>query len=144
MLSIKKVVCCTGFVLVAAGAFGDGVPAGTVADIEERTRPFGELCLEGEDCGGEQAPAPLVAQGRNGREIYTEYCQVCHQGGLNNAPIIGDADAWKPRLAKGMDELLRNTKEGFNLMPPTGNCATCTDAEFRAAIEHLSGATGDG
>ena len=141
----KKVVCFVGFGLVAAGALGDGVPAGTVADIEERTRPFGELCLEGDDCGGLQAAAPVVAEaeGRSGSDVYIQHCHVCHQAGLNNAPIIGDADAWKTRLAKGMDELVRTTREGLNLMPPMGTCMSCSDAEFRAAIEHMTGPVGD-
>ena len=146
MFDLQKVVGCVAFGLVAAGAHGDGVPAGTVADIEERTRPFGELCLQGDDCGGQQAAVRVVvqAQGRSGSDVYALHCHVCHQTGLNNAPLLGDAEAWKPRLAKGMDELLRTTKEGLNLMPPMGTCMSCSDAEFRAAIEHMTGASADG
>ena len=144
--NLRMFVCCFAAALVAVGAVGDGVAAGTVADIEERTRPFGELCLEGDDCGGVQAPAPVVVQatGRSGAEVYTLRCHVCHEGGLNNAPGIGDAEAWQPRLEKGMDELLRTTKEGLNLMPAMGTCMSCTDAELRAAIEHMIGTPDDG
>ena len=144
--TVRKVVCIAGLGFVAVGAVGDGVPAGTVADIEERTRPFGELCLEGDDCGGVQAPAPVIVQaaGRSGAEVYTLRCHVCHEGGLNNAPKIGDSQAWQSRLEKGMDELLRTTKEGLNLMPAMGTCMTCSDAELVAAIEHMTGVTGDG
>lgn len=144
--TVKKIVCVAGLGCIAVGAVGDSVPAGTVADIEERTRPFGELCLEGDDCGGVQAPAPVIVQaaGRSGSEVYVQRCTVCHQGGLNDAPKIGDAEAWAPRLAKGMDELVRTTREGLNLMPPMGTCMSCTDAELRAAIEHMTGVSGDG
>ena len=139
--NLRKVVCCFGIALVCVGAVGDGVPAGTVADIEERTRPFGELCLEGDDCGGVTAAAPVVveAAGRSGADVYTLRCHVCHEGGLNDAPKIGDAAAWQPRLEKGMDELLRTTKEGLNLMPAMGTCMTCSDTELRAAIDHMTG-----
>ncbi|MDE0179155.1 MAG: c-type cytochrome [Gammaproteobacteria bacterium] len=144
--TVRKVVCvaCLGFVAVCA--LGDSVPAGTVADIEERTKPFGELCLEGDDCGGVQAPAPVIVQaaGRSGAEVYALHCHVCHDSGLNDAPKFGDAEAWQPRLEKGMEELLRTTKEGLNLMPPMGTCMTCTDAELRAAIEHTTGVSGGG
>ena len=141
---VRKIVCVAGLSLVAVGAVGDGVPAGTVADIEERTRPFGELCLEGDDCGGVQAPAPVVIQaGRSGSEVYMQHCNVCHQAGLNDAPRLGDSQAWLPRLEKGMDELLRTTKEGLNLMPAMGTCMTCNDSELRAAIEHMTGVSGD-
>ncbi|MCE2460500.1 MAG: hypothetical protein J4F38_06945, partial [Pseudomonadales bacterium] len=69
---------------MGVGAVGDDVPAGTVADIEERTRPFGELCLEGDDCGGVEAAAPVIVQatGRSGAEVYTLRCHVCHESGL--------------------------------------------------------------
>lgn len=144
--TVRKVVCVAGLGFVALAAVGDSVPAGTVADIEERTRPFGELCLEGDDCGGVQTPAPVVVQtaGRSGAEVYTLRCHVCHEGGLNNAPKTGDAEAWQARLEKGMDELLRTTREGLNLMPAMGTCMSCTDAELRAAIEHMTGVSGDG
>lgn len=144
--SVKKIVCVAGLGFVAAGAVGDSVPAGTVADIEERTRPFGELCLEGDDCGGVQAaPVVVPVAGRSGSAIYAKHCQACHLGGLNNAPKLGDVEAWEPRLAKGMDELFRNTKEGFNnfLMPAMGTCMDCTDAELRAAIDYMTGVSGD-
>lgn len=145
--TVRKVVCVAGLGFVAVGAVGDSVPAGTVADIEERTRPFGELCLEGDDCGGVQAaPVVVPVAGRTGRAVYDKHCQACHLGGLNNAPKLGDVEAWAPRLAKGMDELFRNTKEGFAnfLMPAMGTCMDCTDAELRAAIEYMSGVPGDG
>ena len=137
-------MACLG--LLATGAAGDDVPPGTVADIEERTRPFGELCLEGDDCGGVEATVPVVVQatGRSGAEIYTLRCHVCHETGMNDAPKIGDTEVWRTRLEKGMDELLRTTKEGLNLMPPMGTCMSCTDSELRAAIEHMTGVIGDG
>ena len=98
--NVEKIVCGLAVALVAVGAASGSVPAGSVADIEERTRPFGELCLEGDDCGGVAAPAPVVvrAAGRSGAEVYALHCQVCHEGGLNNAPRTGDAEAWEPRL----------------------------------------------
>ena len=146
VLTMRRIVCVVGLGFVAVGAVGDSVPAGTVADIEERTRPFGELCLEGDDCGGVQAPVPVIVQttGRSGAEVYTLRCHTCHETGLNNAPKTGDVETWRPRLEKGMDELLRTTKEGLNLMPPMGTCVTCTDAELRAAIEHMTDVSGDG
>ena len=145
MSGLKKIVGCIGFGLVAVAAVGDGVPAGTVADIVERTLPFGKLCLEGDDCGGIQAPAPApTAAGRSGSEIYNLHCRVCHEAGLNDAPIIGNAEVWEERLAKGMDELLRTSKEGLNLMPPMGTCMSCTDGEMRAAIEYMTASSGEG
>ena len=126
--------------LVAVAAWGQAVPPGTAADIRERTRPFGELCLEGQDCGGAEPAPALPAQGLSGAEIYEKYCAACHGTGLNEAPKTHDADAWRPRLAKGMDALLATTREGLNLMPANGLCMTCSDDELIAAIEHMIGA----
>ena len=34
---------------------------------------------------------------------YDKSCKLCHATGTANAPKTGDAAAWEPRLAKGMD-----------------------------------------
>lgn len=128
-------------VLAAGFALGQAVPFDTVADIAERTRPFGELCLRGEDCGGETTvSAPVAAQGRSGEAVYNAHCHVCHATGLNDAPKLADAAAWATRLEKGAEALLQVTKEGLNTMPPMGTCMNCTDAELRAAIDYMTAA----
>ena len=42
-----------------------------------------------------------------------------------------------------MDELVRVSREGLNLMPPMGACMTCSDDELRAAIEFMTTAPED-
>ena len=128
---------CIVLALIAGLASAQTVPHGTVADIRERTAPFGSLCLEGEDCGG-QAAAPAPAAGLNGGDVYGKFCHTCHDTGLNKAPKLGDAEAWAPRLAKGMEALMETTRTGLNLMPVKGLCMTCTDSELRAAIEYMT------
>lgn len=128
-------------VLAAGFALAQTVPFDTVADIAERTRPFGELCLRGEDCGGQAvAPPPAAAAGRSGEAVYNAHCHVCHATGLNDAPKLADAAAWATRLEKGAEALLQVTKEGLNTMPPMGTCMNCTDAELQAAIDHMTAA----
>ena len=130
------------FLTVAAAglALAQAPATDTVADIEERTRPFGQLCLKGQDCGGEIAPAAAVdnAAARSGEEVYAAHCHICHATGLNDAPKFADAEAWAPRLAQGAEELLRITKEGLNTMPPMGTCMSCTDAELSSAINYMT------
>jgi len=136
---LKKPLCVAVVAAFAGIALGDSVPAGTVADIVERTKPFGELCLEGEDCGGVDVAEPVAAPaGRSGAEVYTTFCRTCHETGLQQAPVSGDLAAWATRLEKGMDELVRTSREGINLMPPMGACMQCTDDELRAAIEYMT------
>ena len=127
-------------VLAAVGALAQAVPVGTYADVEERTRPFGKLCLKGEDCGVGDAPAaPVAASALSGSDVYDRFCHTCHNTGLNEAPKLGDAEAWAPRLSKGMDALLQTTKTGLNLMPMMGLCMSCSDAELQAAIDYMTG-----
>jgi cytochrome c5 len=36
-----------------------------------------------------------------------------------------------------MDTLLTNATKGIRAMPPKGACATCTEADLKAAIEYM-------
>ena len=134
-----KTLCLASAALVAALAFGQVVDPGTVADIAERTAPFGRLCLEGQDCAGGQAAPQAPVAAMSGSDVYGRFCRTCHDAGLNDAPKVGDAEAWAPRLAKGNEALLTSTKEGFNngLMPAMGLCMSCSDAELQAAIDFM-------
>jgi cytochrome c5 len=73
-----------------------------------------------------------------GRSIYKQACATCHEEGIAGAPKMGDKEAWKPSLAKGMDELVRNSINGFQgnrgVMPPKGGAKSLTDAEVAAAV----------
>lgn len=72
-------------------------------------------------------------------EIYEYSCYSCHANPQTGAPLSGDVAAWEPRLAKGMDVLLDNTINGFEGMPPLGMCMDCTEDQFVALIEFMSG-----
>ncbi len=77
----------------------------------------------------------------DGAKIYGQFCFSCHGPGLNGAPKLGDSEAWAPRLAKGVELMLKTTIEGIPpAMPPRGLCMACSDEELRAAIVHMSGA----
>ncbi len=71
-------------------------------------------------------------------EKYNKACAVCHEQGVAGAPKTGDAAAWEPRLAKGMETLLGSVKNGLNAMPPMGMCFDCTDEEYTALITYMS------
>jgi len=78
------------------------------------------------------------ADARDAQELYNKSCIACHSSGAAGAPKTGDAAAWAPRVAKGIDKLLANTKTGINAMPPKGMCMDCTDDEFKALIKLMS------
>lgn len=78
------------------------------------------------------------AHAATAKEHYDKSCVYCHTSGAAGAPKIGDEAAWKPRLEKGMDTLVKHVKEGYNAMPPGGMCGDCSDADYRALIEYMT------
>ena len=73
----------------------------------------------------------------DGKQIYEQYCQACHNGAYPGAPKLGDKTAWQPRIAKGMDVLILNTIKGIGNMPANGSCAKCNTAQIKAAVKYM-------
>jgi len=73
----------------------------------------------------------------DGQKTYQTSCQACHATGAANAPKLGDKEAWAPRIATGVDALLAVAIKGKGAMPPKGACASCSDADLKAAIEYM-------
>lgn len=78
------------------------------------------------------------AQARDTQDIYNKTCIACHASGVAGAPKTGDSEAWKSRLALGIDALVVSAKNGKGAMPPRGLCADCTDEEFKSLITLMS------
>lgn len=126
--------------LGAVSAAADRVPPGSEQEIRDRLTPFGSLCRAGEDCGGGEGAASTASAGgdaRSGEAVYDQFCATCHAAGVAGAPVLDDAQAWEPRLAKGMDTLWDHTLNGFNAMPAKGTCMDCSDDELRAALDYI-------
>ncbi|XKH60471.1 c-type cytochrome [Halomonas sediminis] len=73
----------------------------------------------------------------DGEAIYNQACMACHMTGAAGAPIKGDADAWEPRLEKGMEILYTHSIEGFNAMPPKGGNLSLSDEEVKASVDFM-------
>ena len=57
--------------------------------------------------------------------------------GASDAPLFADAEAWAPRIAKGMDTLVASTINGLGMMPAKGTCMNCSDEEIAAAVDYI-------
>lgn len=108
---------------------------------EERIRPVGSVCVEGEDCAQKVAEAGGGGNGggdaRSGSAINDQYCSTCHKTGASGAPVVGEKSAWAPRIDKGMDTLVKHAWEGFNAMPAKGMCSDCSKEEIKATVEYM-------
>jgi len=84
------------------------------------------------------APSAAAAAGdRSGEQIYQAACTACHQAGVANAPKLGDKAAWAPRIALGLDGLLKSAIAGKNAMPPRG-ASDANDTELARAIVYMA------
>ena len=79
----------------------------------------------------------ISAQEHPGQKLYGIKCAPCHQSGLLGAPKLGDNSAWKGRMAKGRDELLKNVINGVNNMPPRGGNPSMSDEELGRALDYM-------
>ncbi|HEY9199477.1 MAG TPA: c-type cytochrome [Gammaproteobacteria bacterium] len=88
--------------------------------------------------GGEATAEADLALGRS---IYEGKCKACHATGAAGSPKLDDKANWAPRIAQGMDTLVKHAIEGFKgsvgFMPPKGGFATLTDDEVKAAVAYM-------
>jgi len=84
------------------------------------------------------APAtPAAAAARSGEQVYQQACAMCHGAGIAGAPKLGDAAAWKARIAQGKSTLHQHALKGIRTMPPKGGNLALPDAEVVAAVDYM-------
>ncbi len=133
---IRSVVAVVAGLMLTAGAVAG---SNSVESINERLKPSGSVCIQGEECAAASGASASAASGpRSGEDIVGSYCAACHSVGVLGAPKIGDAADWAPRLDNGFDTVLANAIGGLNAMPPRGTCGDCTDEEISAAVEFMT------
>jgi cytochrome c5 len=85
-------------------------------------------------------PEP-VAETLSGPQVYNSACLACHGAGIGGAPVLGNAEAWAPRIAQGVDVLKNHAINGFQgsvgYMPAKGGRADLSDEEIANAVEYM-------
>lgn len=113
------------------------------AAIADRIRPLGEVYLPGEELQAtgpvvEAAAAPEpVAEVLSGPQVYNSACIACHGTGVAGAPMVGDTDAWTPRIAQGADILNDHAINGFGLMIAKGGRNDLSDDDVTKAVTYM-------
>lgn len=87
------------------------------------------------------AAAGAAAGDRSGEQVYKATCVACHEAGVANAPKFGDKAAWAPRLALGLNGLLKSAIAGKNAMPPRAG-SDANDTELARAIVYMANKAG--
>lgn len=130
-------------VIIASNLTSDVTDSKPEEIVVENIKPVGEVYIAGEsepEAAAESvaaASATAAAGPKSGEAVYNTNCVACHGTGAAGAPKLGDAAAWAPRIAAGMDSLLANATNGLKAMPPKGLCMTCSEAELQGAVEFM-------
>jgi len=82
------------------------------------------------------------AKSRSGEEVYKASCLACHAAGIADAPKPDDKAAWEPRVATGLDAMIKTAIEGKGAMPARGGNPAVTDEEIKAAILYMTDMAG--
>ncbi len=77
-----------------------------------------------------------------GAQTYEQFCSICHKVGVGGAPVVGDAAAWEPRIASGVQALIDNAINGVSsdsgVMPPKGGFAQLSDEAVADAVRYMA------
>lgn len=140
---IAAVVALTLFSLTqpAPGSYGSLTRSGEGAgSVDARIVKVGALNLAGQaatqTASAEAAAAPAAAATGEVPALYKKSCAMCHGTGAGGAPKVGDKDAWAPRIATGMDELMKVAINGRGGMPARGG-TKASDDELKTVVEYM-------
>ncbi|MGD8324439.1 MAG: c-type cytochrome, partial [Gammaproteobacteria bacterium] len=87
------------------------------------------------------APSPVDTV-LSGPQVFNEACYLCHAPpGVPGAPVVGDAAAWEPRIAQGIEVLREHALNGYQgeagFMPAKGGRMDLSDDEVISAVEYM-------
>jgi cytochrome c5 len=131
VIPVVVIIMLTNFVAFGtkSGAGSDGMSAQAVA---QRIAPVGTI--EVKDVNDPSAM-------KTGQQVYQAQCAACHATGALNAPKLGDAAAWGPRLKTGYEALLTAALKGKGSMPAQGG-GEHSDFEIGRAVVYLANQAG--
>ena len=101
--------------------------------VSARLQPVARL-----EIGG----AGAAAGARNAADIVKGTCAACHQTGAANAPKLGDAAAWAPRIKTGVNAMVQSVIKGKGAMPPKAGDASLTENEIHNAVVLMANQAG--
>lgn len=73
----------------------------------------------------------------DGAVLYKTACFACHDAGVAGAPKFADKTLWAPRIATGVDAMVKTVLTGKGAMPPNGG-TQMTEAQIREVVEYMA------
>ncbi len=123
------------------------------AQMMENTRPVAKVNRESDvpEAATEQpiqvaeatpSAEAASAAGGDGQATYQSSCLACHGSGIPGIPQFGDATAWAPRIAQGVDVLYDRAIKGYVgnsgiPMPAKGGNPSLSDDVVKAAVDYI-------
>jgi len=138
IIKSKQVLAAAGLATLVpaiALAMGSRPKAADEEAANLRIQPVAKLRLAAPSAAGS------AVGNRTGEELYNAVCTACHAQGVAGAPLFGNAAAWAPRIATGLEALLQTVKTGKNAMPPKGG-SNATEEELTRAIVYMANHSG--
>lgn len=153
MIVLGALVAFTVVIYLLANAIGDRTQGRYAEEnplraelIAERLAPVAQVAIAGEAAPAMKPPAPVAPTAEaatevDGKAVYESACFACHMAAVAGAPKFADAEAWAPRVAKGMETLYANSINGYQgeagIMPAKGGRADLSDEQVRAAVDYM-------
>ncbi len=144
-------VMMVAFFVVAnfAGSDDEADAKMRASEVAKTTAPVGQVTADGEEVVEEVAATDVTEasddSGSPGKKVFDGLCVNCHGVPALAAmiPQAGDADAWAPRIEKGIDTLYQHAINGFTgelgMMPAKGSNPALSDDEVKAAVDYIVG-----
>ncbi len=117
--------------------------------VQARIAPPVRVAVAGQDnsalkiepIANPNAAVAVLANYKNGTEVFEGTCKACHGLGIAGAPKAGDHTAWAPRIAKGKATLYEHALKGFTgtagVMPAKGGRTDLSDDLIKQAVDHI-------
>lgn len=142
------------FILLALYIYGKHPAAtspGAGKVVADRIAPVGDsyagetgraAMLAAEEARKKAAAAQVAYGGTtDGKVIYDQLCGACHKSGVSGAPKMDDKADWAPRVAQGVDTLVKHATEGFTgkkgVMPARGGNPSLNDEQVKATVHWM-------
>ena len=151
------VLVMLGLIALAIHIYGDHPPPPrpeAEQEIAARIAPAGAVyagdtgraaLLAAQETAKKAAEAQVAYGGTlDGKTIFDNLCTTCHTNSATGAPNIHEKAAWAPRVAQGLDTLIKHAIDGYSgadgkgaLMPAKGGNPSLTDAQVKATVEWM-------